>query len=194
MTTNARNVAVGKPKIGGAIFFAKGHTAPLPTDEKVALNAAFKSQGYASSDGLKRAISKAYETIRAWGGDEVARPRTELSLTLEFTLIESSSGEVVKTVWGEDAVTITPATQTDGTKIAVAYEGQDGPEGEWVIDMQDGDKVRRMVFPFAKQVTESFEQTYGDSELIAYPVQLTMYRDSNNKFFYEYSDDGIKAA
>lgn len=194
MTTNARNVAIGKPKVGGAIFFAKAsEKAPLPTDAKTALDAKFKSMGYAASEGLRRALNKAYETIKAWGGDEVARPRTELTVTISFTLIESANGEVAKAIWGEDAVTITPASPTDGTKIDVAYKGEDGPSGAWVFDMADGDSIRRIVAPVTQQVTESFEQAYGDSEVIAYPVELTLRRDDNQVFFYEYSDDGVKA-
>ena len=193
MTTNSRNVAVGAPRIGGAIFRAPLDTA-LPTDEATALNAGFISQGYAGADGLQRAIAKAYEILRAWGGDEVHRPRTELSITLSFTLIESYSGEVAKTIWGEDAITITPATASAGTKIALAYKGEELGPSEWVIDMQDGDKVRRIVLPHGQIVTESFEQTFGDAELIAYPVELTLRKDESGVFFYEYTDDGIKSA
>lgn len=195
MTTNARNVAIGKPKIGGAIFFAKtADKAPLPTDAKTALDQKLKSMGYAAAEGLRRAINKAYEAIKAWGGDEVARPRTELTVTLSFTLIESRNGDVAKAIWGEDAVTITPATSEHGTKIDVAYAGQDGPDGCWVVDMADGDGLLRLVIPNAQQVTESFEQTYGDSEVVAFPIELTLRRDKNGKFFYEYTDDGIKNA
>ena len=133
MTTSARKVAIGKPKVGGAIFFAKASDkAPLPTSARTPLDAKFKSMGYAASEGLKRAIAKAYEVIRAWGGDEVARPRTELTITITFTLIESRNGEVAKAIFGEDAVTITAATATEGTRIDVAYEGEDGPNGAWV--------------------------------------------------------------
>lgn len=195
MTTSARKVAIGKPKVGGAIFFAKASDkAPLPTSARTPLDAKFKSMGYAASEGLKRAIAKAYEVIRAWGGDEVARPRTELTVTVTFTLIESRNGEVAKAIFGEDAVTITAATATEGTRIDVAYEGKDGPDGAWVIDMADGDGLLRLVVPNAQQVTESFEQTYGDAEVIAYPVELTLRRDANQKFFYEYTDDGQKSA
>lgn len=193
MTTNSRNVAVGKPKIGGAIFRAPIGTA-LPVDESTVPIAAFKSQGYAGAEGLNRAIAKAYEILRAWGGDEVHRPRTELSITMSFTLIESSNAEVAKTIWGETAVTVTPATASTGTKIAVAYSGEDVPNSAWMFDMADGGKLRRIVVPDGQIVTESFEQTFGDAELIAYPVTLTLRADAAGKFFYEYTDDGIKAA
>lgn len=193
MSNNSRLVAVGKPKIGGAIFRAPLDTV-LPTDETTALDAAFIGQGYVSSEGLGRAISKAYEQIQAWGGDEVHRPRTSHSVTMTFTLIESHNAEVAKTIWGEDAVTVTPPTESAGTRISVAYTGEDLPDSAWAFDLADGNKVRRIVVPMGQIVTESFEQTFGDNELIAYPVTITLRKDDDGAYFYEYSDDGVKAA
>lgn len=191
--TSSRNVVVGKPKPNGAIFRAPLGTT-LPTTESTTLPAAAIEQGYASSDGLSRAIAKAYEQIRAWGGDEVARPRTEHSVTMTFTLIEAANGEVAKTIWGEDAVTITPATSSTGTAIAVAYAGDDLPESVWIFDMQDRGHLRRIVVPRAANVTEDFTQTFVDNNTISYPVTLVLFADEAGKFFYEYSNDGVKAA
>jgi len=191
--TNSKNVVAGRPKPNGAIFRAPLGTA-LPTDETVALNAAFIAQGYAAEDGLERAINKAYETVRAWGGDEVKRSRTEIGVQLTFTLIEAASGEVAKTIWGDEAVTITPATSSAGTKIAVAYAGEDVEESEWAFDLKDGNHVRRIVIPRGQVTTEDFTQTFSDSEVIAYPVTLTVFKDENGNYFYEYSDDGVKTA
>lgn len=191
--TNARNVVAGRPKPNGAIFRAPLGTA-VPTDETTELNAAFIGQGYAHEDGLERAISKAYETIRAWGGDEVKRSRTELTVQLTFTLIEAANGEVAKTIYGEDAVTVTPATSSSGTKIVVAYSGEDPDDSTWVFDLKDGNHVRRIVAPVAQVVTEDFTQTFSDAELIGYPVTLSLTRDESGNFFYEYADDGVTAA
>lgn len=191
--TNARNVVAGRPKPNGAIFRAPLGTA-LPTDETTALDAAFIGQGYVHEDGLERAITKAYETIRAWGGDEVKRSRTELTVQFTFTLIEAANGNVARTIWGDDAVTVTPATPSTGTKIAVAYDGEDPDDSSWVFDLKDGNHVRRIVVPVAQVVTEDFTQTFSDSELIGYPVTLSVTRDESGNFFYEYSDDGVTSA
>jgi len=193
VTTTSRNVVAGRPKPNGAIFRAPLATA-LPTSESTALGAGFISQGYAHEDGLERSISKAYETIRAWGGDEVKRSRTELTVELTFTLIEAANGEVAKTIWGEDAVTVTPATSSAGTKIAVAYQGEDPDDSVWVFDLKDGNHVRRIVAPVAQVVTEDFTQTFSDSDVIAYPVTLSLRADEAGNYFYEYSDDGVTTA
>lgn len=191
--TNARNVVAGRPKPNGAIFRAPLGTA-LPTDETTELNAAFIGQGYAHEDGLERAIAKAYEAMRAWGGDEVKRARTELTITLTFTLIEAANGNVARTIWGEDAVTVTPATSSAGTKIAVAYKGEDPEDSSWVFDLKDGNHVRRIVCPIAQVVTEDFTQTFADADLIGYPVTLSLRADESGAYFYEYSDDGVTTA
>lgn len=191
--TNARNVVAGRPKPNGAIFRAPLGTA-LPTDETTELDAGFLGQGYAHEDGLERAINKAYETIRAWGGDEVKRSRTELTVELTFTLIEAANGNVAKSIWGEEAVTVTAPTASTGTKIAVVYKGEDADDSSWVFDLKDGNHVRRIVIPFAQNVTEDFTQTFSDSDLIGYPVTLSVTRDEEGAFFYEYADDGVTAA
>jgi len=188
--TSSKNVVAGRPKPNGAIFRAPLGTA-LPTSESGTLDAGFIEQGYASEDGLSRAISKAYETIRAWGGDEVKRSRTEIGVELTFTLIEAANGEVAKTIWGEDAVTVTPATVSEGTKIAVAYAGDELPESEWVFDLKDGDHLRRIVVPRGQVATEDFTQTFADADVIAYPVTLVCFRDDDGNFFYDYSTDGV---
>lgn len=193
MSNNPKLVVAGKPNVGGAVKRAPLGTA-VPTDEKTALNASFKDQGYSNEDGLKRTIDKAYETIRAWGGDLAKKSRTEITVTLEFTLIQAADPEVAKTIWGDSAVTVTPATASSGTKIAVSYDGTDAVQSAWVFELKDGDHLRRIVCPVAEISTESFEQEFTDSSVISYPVTLTLYKDSAGQYFYEYSDDGIKSA
>lgn len=188
------NVMSGKPKVSGAIFRAPLGTT-LPTDATTALDAAFVELGYASSDGWARQINKAYETITAWGGDEVNKSRTEHSVGFSTSLIEDLNGDVHTAKWGEAAVTKTAATATHGALVTVEYEGADTEAGVWVFDMYDQGKLHRTVFPNAVDTTESFEQTFSDSEAVALPFEMTAYRDqATNLFFVDYIDDGKKSA
>lgn len=188
--TNKQNVIAGKPKVGGAIFRAPLGTA-LPTDAATALPGAFVELGYVSSDGFARSINKGYEAITAWGGDEVLKSRTEHSVGFSFTLIEDLNGDVHEAKWGTAAVTQTAATASHGNLVTVSYEGVDTEPAVWVLDMEDQGKLHRVVFPYATDTTESFEQTFSDSEAVGLPFEVTAYRDaSTGMFFVDYIDDG----
>ena len=190
MPNDKNKVIAGKPNVGGAIFRAPAGTA-LPTDARTALAGAFVLMGYASSDGWARQIQKAYETISAWGGDEVKRSRTEHSVGFNVTLIEHLNEDAQKAKWGTASVTTTPANATHGKLITVAYAGDDTPPGVWVFDMNDEGVLHRTVFIDAADTTESFEQTFSDGEPVSLPFEFTAYRDPvTGKFFYDYIDDG----
>ena len=192
--SNKKNVIAGKPKVGGAIFRAPSGT-PIPTDARTPLPAAFKELGYASSDGWARQIAKAYETITAWGGDEVNKSRTEHAVTFSVTLIEDLNAEAQTAKWGEAAVTTKPATASAGAQIIVSYEGADTGPSVWVFDMDDQGKLHRTVFPYALDTTEGFEQTFSDADPVGLPFEMSAYRDEiTGLYFIDYTDDGKKAA
>lgn len=194
---NALNVQVGKPRPTGAIFKGPLGT-PLPTDEVIALIAAYEDHGFASSDGLSKAITRAFNEVKEWGGKTVLRPQTDVGVAMNFTLIEVvgvTGGRVAKAVFGDDAVTVTPATTTAGTKIAVAFTGEELPNAVWVFDMVNPSTkaLRRVVAANAQVTNEDFTQTYSGESEIQMPVNLTCFPDETGHFFYEYSDDGVKA-
>lgn len=173
------NVAIGKPRVGGAIFRAPAGTA-LPTDASTALASAFVEQGYVSDEGVSRAITKSFASKKAWGGDEVASTKTEETVRVTFALIEANNPSSLRAKYGEGAVTV-----TDGL-TAIAYAGAETDAGVWVIDMEYNGVLRRLVFGNAKDVTEDFTQTYADEELIELPFELAVTKDATGLFFHEY--------
>lgn len=188
--TSKQNVIAGKPKVGGAIFRAPLGTA-LPTSAATALPGAYVELGYVSSDGFSRSISKGYESVTAWGGDEVLKSRTDHSVSFSFTLIEDLSGDVHEAKWGSAAVTQTAATAAHGNLVTVSYEGADVEPAVWVLDMEDQGKLHRIVFPHGADTTEGFEQTFSDSQAVGLPFEITAYRDAaTDMFFVDYIDDG----
>ena len=179
MANDVSNVALGKPRTGGAIFRAPLGTA-LPTDASTELDAAYISQGYVSEEGVAREISKSYASMKAWGGDEVANSKTEETVRLNFALIESSNINALKSAYGDNAVTQTG----DVTKID--YKGEDADDSVWVVDMEYKGQLRRVVVGNAANVTEDFTQTFADEELIELPFSLAARRDGNGSFFLDF--------
>lgn len=190
MANNALNVAVGKPNPNGGIYRAPLGTA-LPADEAVVLNAAFKSSGYVSSEGVTRAISRAFSEHNAWGGDMVKKVQGNKGVTVEFSLIESRNADVLKSVYGDSAVTVTAGSPTAGTKVAIAFDGAELPVEEYVFELKEGLGRTRIVCPRAQNTTEDVSVTYSDEAIIEYAVSLTLYPDASGKYFYEYTDDGV---
>ena len=178
--SDTSNVTYGKPAVGGAVYSAPADTA-LPTDATTALDAAYKSLGYISEDGLINENSPESENIKAWGGDTVLTVQTSKEDSFSYSLIEVLNIDVLKEIYGADNV-----TGTLETGIAITANSTEPEEHVIVIDMilKNG-YLKRIVIPKAK-VSEVGEITYSDGDAVGFETTIMALPDSDGNTHYEY--------
>lgn len=176
---NAQNVSVGKPQIGGAVFFAPAGTA-VPTDATTELAEAFLNAGYISEDGVTNEIETDSEEIKAWGGDVVLNPQTSRSEKYSMTFIEGNE-VTYGVVFGKDNVSVDSVSGA----ITIKHNGKEREERVMVIETLHGDYVKRQVIPRAK-VSEVGEIAYKDDEAVGYETTIAALLDAAGNTAYEY--------
>lgn len=196
MTVKASNVLSGAPDqlVTGAILSAP-LTAATPTDAAIYEDAAptgFTDSGYVSEEGLTMSLSKSFTNIKEWGGSIVKRILEEFDGTLKWQHLEVNEGSL-KNTFGDDNVTVTPATATDGTRIKVAVGADSMPRKKWLFRMKDGNAKIRLYVPDG-QVTETDDVAFVSNDAIKLGVTLGTAPDSTGKAIYIYTDDGVVAA
>lgn len=172
---NKSNITIGRPKSGGAIFWAPLGT-PLPTSADEALDSAFKNLGYVTEDGVTVSTEEESDTIKAWGPEDVIVVQTSYGKTANLALMETSRESVLKFVFGENNVTV----NSDGS-IVWDDNGDPLPRGIFIVDtlQNNGDvtpRYKRQIFGDSQFVDRSGDHVYNNSDPLSFPVVVKAYK------------------
>lgn len=180
------NITIGLPKSSGALYWAPAGTT-LPTDASTALSSAFTLLGYVTEDGVTFTTTEEGNDIKAWGGDTVMHSQTGFSKTATFKLLETSSVAVLQFVFGEENVTV-----NDDGSMKWRSTSKQLPRGVMVCDTihnngSETPRYHRQVLGDAQFTDRSGDQTYNNSDPLAFPVVVTAYKfqDADNEYVYD---------
>ncbi len=172
------NVSPAKPGVGGGIWMAPfGST--LPTDASTALDAAFKSLGYVSEDGVARNIGRNTTVVHAWGGDPVAVLQNQKTETFKYKLIEPTNVDVLGLTFGEASGTLETGITVKSKKLIST------PRSFVISTILDNDVHQRIVIPEGV-VTGVDEIVYKDNDIVGFTLTITAIADADENTAYEY--------
>ena len=193
MSLHPDQVLIGAPNqlTTGAIKRAPLNTA-LPIDARTPLNAAFMASGYVSEDGLKLTPTYSTTDIIDWSGAVIRTLLESFNGKVNWTSIQMGEQEL-KNSFGDDNVTVTPASTTHGTQMALKIGNRLPPPSAWDFDMKDGENLIRIVAPRA-QMTSVGEIAFIRNAPIGIENTLSCYADASGNSIYIYTDDGVFTA
>lgn len=178
MANDSSLITSTNPADGGEFHRATLGTT-LPTDAIADLDAAFKGLGFTGEDGFVVSQNRSTEDKRAYGGDVVYSLQTEYGVSVQVTVYESQNAEVLKTVFGDDNVTVA------GGNTTVLYNKKRLPRSVFVSDHITDQGLLRQVIPVG-QVTEVGDITLVHTDILMYQLTITAYPDANGNYMYEY--------
>lgn len=193
MGVDIKNVFTGAPDqlTTGAIL--SGPTGvELPESARANLPSGVSDSGYIGEDGLKLTPSTSTETIKDWSGATIREVLSEFTAKMSWTHLELSKA-ALENYFGEENVTVTPATLTTGTQTLSRLNASELPVKSWYFRIKDGLRRILIVVPLG-QVTERGEINFTKSQAVALPVVMSTYPDSAGNNVYIYTDDGVFTA
>lgn len=188
-SNNKANITIGRPRSGGAIFWAPLGTE-LPTSANAELDPAFVNLGYVTEDGVTISTEEESDTIKAWGPEDVIVAQTSYGKTANLALLETSRETVLKFIYGENNV------RKNGDNLEWDDTGEPLPRGVFIVDtiQNNGDttpRFKRQIFGDSQFVDRSGDHVYNNSDPLSFPVVVKAYKfniDGKDTYVRTYID------
>ena len=163
------NLGIGNST--GMFYHAPENTA-LPTSPYETLSAAWTHVGDVSNDGITFSSAHEFDTIKNWANVIKRLLPSDESETVVAPIIETTE-EVMKTLFGEDNVTVTAATASAGKKIRIDTSPTNTPTAEaFLFLMKDGDDMI-MIGTTSGFVTSVGEVTFAPGEAVTWEATIS---------------------
>ncbi|MGW0245054.1 hypothetical protein ACWDYH_00250 [Nocardia goodfellowii] len=192
MPTDTSKVYVPQaPKITGVIYRAPLGTT-LPTDAVTPLANTYKDLGGISDVGIVNAQARDVKKVKDFSGDIIATPQSDYSETLEVEFVEATNLEVLKTVFGDLNVTVTPANATKGMEIKVDHNSDTLPKSVIVTETLNGAGTKRTIAGIAQPIKVG-DVVQVNTDIVKYKVTFECFKivDGTSAFnVREYINDG----
>lgn len=177
---NRSNVMTGAPDVrfSGGFWIGRStyDSSKFPTSETedpqdVAERMDMSSAGYITSDGVAESEDRTTEKILDWNLDVIDVVETDYGLQLTVTFAEAANAEVLKFIYGEDKVTVTP------TGVYVKKGSRDLEDRCIMFDIKGKGGAKGRGFADVCQVASIGEITYAKAGIIQYQATIDVLTD-----------------
>lgn len=175
--TNAIQSGAPVSGTGGVTTAPRGTT--LPTNASDPLGKGFIKLGYISEDGVTRSTDRDTEKIKAWGNYVVKTLIKDNSVVYKLTFLESSNADLLKSIYGEDNVVITPPEKgVHNGRVSIKHSAALPDPAVFTLEMKDGKTAMREVIPNG-QLTVTGDVVFVHSDVIRYEVEIDALNDED---------------
>ncbi|MGC5249468.1 hypothetical protein ACPXB3_21390 [Gordonia sp. DT219] len=194
MAVNVSNAFVANPIDSGVLFSAPlGSTLPVDASTAIASPFITNDHGAVGEDGFSVSPSRSSKDIKMFGGGTFIDVQDEYTETVKIVLLEEDNDAVIKSTFGDAALTVTAATSSDGTKRKIVHTDDPLPIKSWVVQAKSGDKKKRFVIEKAR-VSEVAEIKNVHNDTTRSELTLKAFKGSTGEYVTEYRDDGKPTA
>lgn len=187
------NVMTGAPDVrfSGGFWIGPAVTDPekFPTDATTPPNTAaeaagLKTAGFITSDGVAESEDRSTEKILDWNLDVIDVVETDYGLQITVTCAEAANADVLKFIYGEENVTVTPASGDTPFSVHIKKGSRELENGAIMFDIKGKGGAAGRGFAAEVQVQSVGEITYTKASLIQYPLTIDVLNDVTGTYLH----------